>query len=207
MERRVCFPFCQGHYGGMQSHRQEIQFEMSYNLQSTINHPLLKPRSLPFPHIHTHTLSSCYQCTASHVGGHVHAHTNTTATQTSTLHTIRHYAHQVQVRKDWRLHLPKLYSHCWNLHYSVWLTHLPVTVCTPFKTQERKSISGKPLRDWSVIRVDNTTACPLIWSAYWTACWKSWQTQLSFKKGAWSSHSLPLSRIPAVKRVFCGSSL
>lgn len=38
MEHRLCFPFCQGHYGRMQSHRQEIQFEMSYNLQSTINH-------------------------------------------------------------------------------------------------------------------------------------------------------------------------
>lgn len=38
MEHRLCFPFCQGHYGRMQSHGQEIQFEMSYNLQSTINH-------------------------------------------------------------------------------------------------------------------------------------------------------------------------
>lgn len=68
MEHRLCFPFCQGHYGRMQSHRQEIQFEMSYNLQSTINHtPLNSTLPLLPTHTHTHTHRSSHQCTSRHV--------------------------------------------------------------------------------------------------------------------------------------------
>ena len=57
MEHRLCFPFCQGHYGRMQSHRQEIQFEMSYNLRSTINHTPLNS-TLPLFPTHTHTAAA-----------------------------------------------------------------------------------------------------------------------------------------------------
>lgn len=75
MDHRLCFQFCQGHYERMQSHRQEIQSEMSYNLQSTINHALLTPHSLSFP---SHILNSAAfeSVVAACMRGHVHSHTN-----------------------------------------------------------------------------------------------------------------------------------
>lgn len=62
----------------MQSHKQEIQSEMSYNLQSAINHPLLTPHSLSFP---SHILNSAADVSVvtACTGGHVHARTNDAA--------------------------------------------------------------------------------------------------------------------------------